>query len=59
MSSAMLALRRRCTVLEDVTALARAGKFTRHGLPKAPSALLQAAVMIQQHKETRARAPTR
>ena len=45
--------------LEDVAALARAGKLTRHGLPKTASALLQAAAVIQQQKETRARPLTR
>jgi hypothetical protein len=50
---------RRCSTIEDVAALARAGKLTRHGLSKTPSALLQAAVMTQQHKETRARPLTR
>ncbi len=45
--------------LEAVAALARAGKLTRHGLPETPSASLQAAAMIQQQKETRARALTR
>jgi len=37
--------------LEDTAALARAGKLTRQGLPKTPSALLQAAVLIEQHKD--------
>jgi quercetin dioxygenase-like cupin family protein len=36
--------------LEDTAALSRAGKLTRRGLPKTPSALLQAAVIIEQHK---------
>lgn len=37
--------------LEDAAALGRAGKLTRHGLPKSPSALLQAAVMAHHYRD--------
>jgi quercetin dioxygenase-like cupin family protein len=37
--------------LEDAAALGRAGKLTRHGLPKSPGALLQAAVMANYHRD--------
>jgi hypothetical protein len=48
-SSAMLAPRSSLQhFLEDVAALARAGKLTRRGLAKTTSALLQTAVMTQQ-----------
>jgi mannose-6-phosphate isomerase-like protein (cupin superfamily) len=36
--------------LEDTAALAQAGKITRHGLPKSPSALLEAALIVEEHK---------
>lgn len=37
--------------LEDVAALSRAGVFTRHGLPRSPSGLLKAAVLVEQYRE--------
>jgi quercetin dioxygenase-like cupin family protein len=37
--------------LEDAAALGRAGKLTRHALPKSPSALLQAAVMAHHYRD--------
>lgn len=37
--------------LEDTAALSRAGKLTRHGFPKGPGALLQAAVIVHRHRE--------
>jgi quercetin dioxygenase-like cupin family protein len=37
--------------LEDVAALSRAGKLTRHGLPRTPGALLPAAVLAEHHRE--------
>jgi quercetin dioxygenase-like cupin family protein len=37
--------------LEDASALGRAGKLTRHGLPKGWSALLQAAVMVDEYQD--------
>jgi quercetin dioxygenase-like cupin family protein len=37
--------------LEDAAALGRAGKLTRGGLPKSPSALLQAAVMVEAYRD--------
>lgn len=37
--------------LEDAAALGRAGKLTRHALPKTPGALLQAAVMAHHYRE--------
>ena len=43
---------------EDVAALARAGKHAPR-TPQDPERVAQAVVMIQQHKETRARALTR
>ena len=36
--------------LEDTAALAQAGKLNRLGLPKSPSGLLQAALIVEQHK---------
>ena len=37
--------------LEDAAALSRAGKITRHGLPKGPGALIQAAVMVEAYRD--------
>ena len=37
--------------LEDAAALGRAGKLTRHALPKSFSALLQAAVMADHYRD--------
>jgi quercetin dioxygenase-like cupin family protein len=37
--------------LEDAAALGRAGKLTRHALPKSPSALLEAAVMAHAYRD--------
>jgi quercetin dioxygenase-like cupin family protein len=37
--------------LEDAAALGRAGKLTRGGLPKSPSALLQAAVVAHRNRD--------
>lgn len=37
--------------LEQVSALSRAGKITRHGLPKRPGVLLEAAVMAERHRD--------
>jgi quercetin dioxygenase-like cupin family protein len=37
--------------LEDAAALGRAGKLTRHALPKSPSALLQAAVIAHHYRD--------
>jgi quercetin dioxygenase-like cupin family protein len=37
--------------LEDAAALGRAGKLTGQGLPKSPSALLQAAVMVHAYRD--------
>jgi quercetin dioxygenase-like cupin family protein len=37
--------------LEEAAALSRAGKITRHGLPKRPSVLLEAAVMAEHHRD--------
>jgi len=37
--------------LEDVAALSRAGKLTRHGLPRTPGALLPAAVLAEHYRE--------
>jgi len=37
--------------LEDAAALGRAGKLTRTGLPKSPSALLQAAVVAHHYRD--------
>ena len=37
--------------LEDAAALGRAGKLGRGGLPKSPSALLQAAVMVHAYRD--------
>lgn len=37
--------------LEDAAALSRAGTFTRHGLPKRPSALLKAAVLVEDYRD--------
>lgn len=36
--------------LEDVAALSRDGVFTRHGLPRGPSALLKAAVLVEEYR---------
>lgn len=38
-------------MLEEVAALSRAGKLTRHGLPKRPSTLLEAAVLAERHRD--------
>jgi quercetin dioxygenase-like cupin family protein len=37
--------------LEEAAALGRAGKITRHALPKRPSVLLEAAVMTERHRD--------
>jgi quercetin dioxygenase-like cupin family protein len=37
--------------LEEAAAMARAGKITRHGLPKSPSALVQALSMAVRHRK--------
>jgi quercetin dioxygenase-like cupin family protein len=37
--------------LEDAAALGRSGKLTHHGLPKSPSALLQAAVLVHHYRD--------
>jgi quercetin dioxygenase-like cupin family protein len=37
--------------LEDTAALSRSGKLTRQALPKSPSALLEAAVMVQHYRD--------
>jgi quercetin dioxygenase-like cupin family protein len=37
--------------LEDAAALGRAGKLTRHALPRSFSALLQAAVMVDHYRD--------
>lgn len=37
--------------LEEVAALGRGGKLTRHSLPKSPAAMLEAAVLAQRHRE--------
>ena len=37
--------------LEDAAALSRAGKITRHGVPKGPSALLLGAVMAHHYRD--------
>jgi hypothetical protein len=37
--------------LEDAAALGRAGKLTRHAIPKSPSAVLQGVVMAHHYRE--------
>jgi hypothetical protein len=37
--------------LEDTAALSRAGKITRHGIPKGPSALLLGAVLAHHYRD--------
>jgi hypothetical protein len=37
--------------LEDAAALGRAGKITRHGVPKGPSALLLGAVLAHHYRD--------
>ena len=37
--------------LEQVAALSRAGKITRHGLPKRPGVLLEAAAIAERHRD--------
>jgi CubicO group peptidase (beta-lactamase class C family) len=37
--------------LEDAAALGRAGKVTHGGLPKTPTALLQAAVLVHAYRD--------
>ena len=37
--------------LEDVAAMSRAGVFTRYGLPKSPSGVLKAAVLVEDYRE--------
>lgn len=37
--------------LSDAAALGRAGKLTKRGIPKSPTALLQAAVMAEHYRE--------
>jgi len=37
--------------LEEVAALNRSGTFTRHGLPRSPGALLEAAALVQRHQD--------
>jgi hypothetical protein len=37
--------------LEDAVGLSRAGLINRRGLPKGPSALLQAAVMVEAYRD--------
>jgi hypothetical protein len=39
------------TFLEDAAALGRAGALGRGGLPKSPAALLQAAVLVEEHRD--------
>jgi quercetin dioxygenase-like cupin family protein len=37
--------------LEEVAALNRSGTLTRHGLPRSPRALLEAAALVERHRE--------
>jgi hypothetical protein len=37
--------------LETTAALSRAGKITRHGLPRKPSVLLDAALLVERHRD--------
>jgi hypothetical protein len=37
--------------LEEVAALNASGRLTRHGLPRSPGALLDAAVVVHRHRE--------
>jgi quercetin dioxygenase-like cupin family protein len=38
-------------MLEEVAELSRAGKLTRQGLPKRPSAVLDAAILVERHRD--------